>query len=59
MKIGDYIGEAVSAQLFGNSGHMGKDIRNAIEGLDLIELLRASPSPAHWKLADALEAAAA
>lgn len=38
---------------------IGTGLYDEIVQLNLIELLRASPSPAHWKLADALEAAAA
>jgi len=37
--------------------HLGEATLDAIEGLDLIELLRASPSPSHWHLADKIEAA--
>lgn len=32
-----------------------EDLANAVADLDLIELLRASPSPTHWHLADKLE----
>ena len=42
-----------------DADQLTEEVCNAIEGLDLIELLRTSQSPAHWKLADALEAAAA
>lgn len=48
MKISDLAAATIGADLFG-----------AIESLDLVELLRTSPSPAHWRLADKLEQAAA
>jgi len=37
--------------------HLGEATLDAIEELDLIDLLRSSPSPAHWQLAEDIEAA--